>query len=277
MSGESNQESPQSLLISGFLDREPVVFSLHREEIEKIAEKLKNPGKLTVDNNGCLVDILGRSSGMLKGKLAEELVLQGYERLSQIMEISKGRVSVVRDAGEVVLKEGIYEDWDSERYRLVVSFRHVGQMRDIEFFREHLGEKHVPKTEALIFPGPQGPITLIVQEKVEGRALNEIEDLSELSDVQRGELLNLLRAIQETYEKTGRYPDIHGRPLKRANRLFRRSDVRHTDNIILTEDRAFLVDTDDIARNHSEETFKGWLFCKAITKRLSILETKLRG
>ena len=35
-------------------------------------------------------------------------------------------------------------------------------------------------------------------------------------------------------------------------------DVRHTDNIIIDENNAWLIDTDDIARHNSEE---GHLLC----------------
>jgi len=258
------------------LNREPVVARLYRDEIESTARQLESPGALSLDPEDHLVDILGNRSQLITGELAQELVGKGYSFLFSLKELSRGRVSRCRDAGEVVLKEGVYSDRNRERYRLVVAFRHVAQQQDASFFGERLGPRHIPPTEVLVVPGDQGPTNLIAQQKVTGRPLNEIEDLAELNSRQREELLHLLEQIQETYESTGRFPDIHGRPLK-GIRGPRKMNLRYTDNIIISEENAWLVDTDDIARNHSEDTFRGWLACKAHSHRLRKLKGKLQN
>lgn len=249
---------------------------MNKGEIEDTAHQLESPRVLSLDSDGHLVDVLGNRSQLISGELAQGLAGEGYSFLSSLEELSRGRVSRCRDAGEVVLKEGVYSDRSRERYNLVVAFRHIGQKKDASFFSERLGARHVPPTEVLIVQGEKGPINLIAQQKVTGKPLNEIKDLSELSSRQREELLHLLEQIQETYESTGRFPDIHGRPLK-GIRGPRKMDVRYTDNIIIDENNAWLTDTDDIARNHSEDTFKGWLACKAYSNRLRNLKSKLQS
>ncbi len=273
----TEEERVQTKSISRSLKREPVVMTLYRDEIERIAKQFETPSELSIDSEGHLIDILGNKSDLITGELAKELAEGGYSRLSQMEEVSRGRVSKVRDAGQIVLKEGIYLDENREKYNLVIAFRHIGQASDISFFRKHLGERHVPLTEALVIPGPQGPVSMIAQEKVTGKPLNEIEDLSELTATQQDELLDLLDKIQETYDKTGRFPDIHGRPLRKVRGSLRKADIRYTDSIVVGEKGAYLVDTDDIAHKHSEETFRGWLNCKLYAKKLRDLRRKVSG
>ncbi len=257
------------------IDRLPVLMDLHHEEIKTTAKQLEKPRPLTISSEGGLVDNLGNESKLITDNLAKSLVESGYSHLSKMKKLSRGRVSVVRDAGEIVLKEGQYSDNDKERYRLVIAFRHTGQAKDISFFGENLGSRHIPQTEALVIPGPEGPINVIAQEKVDGKPLNEIEALSTLTDTQQTELLHLLGTIQELYEETGRFPDIHGRPVKGV-RGMRKFDIRHTDNIIVGKQGVYLIDTDDIARGHSEETFKGWIACKLCARKLHDLRSKLQ-
>lgn len=273
MSEDLSEKAPNNKT-SGLLNREPVVMRLYKDEIEQTANRLEQPQNLSLSTEGNLVDALGNESRLISGELAQNLVDGGYSFLSSLKEVSRGRVSRCRDAGDMVLKEGVYSDKNRERYNLVIAFRHTGQSKDISFFSEHLGERHIPPTEALVVQGEGQPINLVAQKKVEGRPLNEIDDLSMLTAVQQEELLHLLNKIQETYEATGRFPDIHGRPLK-GTRGLRKMDVRHTDNIIIDNENAWLTDTDDIARSHSEDTFRGWLACKMYSRKLQNLKSQL--
>ncbi len=117
-------ERVESRSNSGLLRKEPVVIALNRDEIERTAKQFETLSKLSLDSEGHLIDVLGNKSNLITGELAKELVEGGYPHLFQMGEISRGRVSKVRDAGQIVLKEGMYSDKNRERYNLVIAFRH---------------------------------------------------------------------------------------------------------------------------------------------------------
>ncbi|MGD8744354.1 MAG: hypothetical protein PVJ52_02065 [Candidatus Woesebacteria bacterium] len=165
-------------------------------------------------------------------------------------EIGKGAVSRVWEHnGDQVIKEV------TQKGKVNTEETLKQNQNDYKFLKKRLGN-YIPETHFVRGPNSKGEATnFIVQKKVEGTPLNQLND-NKLSDPEIKSTLNkLLKRTLDMWNETGRLPDLLGNT--KAVLL----GPRYTPNIMIDNEtkECYLTDTDanpDIFSNKAPLIYK---------------------
>lgn len=162
------------------------------------------------------------------------------------------------------------------------SLEYLTEMKDdYELLKKYI-PGFVPKTFFVRGKDEKGkPTNFVIQEKIKGKITPLHKALDrELREPQvREQLLAFIKGVKLMDRKTGKIPDLFGRPLNRYHPHF--SNPRYADNVVVAEQngkkRVYLTDVGVIARLALDKRLGHRFLMRLIRINLVRLERQLRA